>query len=319
MSFPAALSSVVALAALFVFVHALPAQRGGGGGSAPPPDPAIVFRETTSRNVFVRVMNADGSNVRTVVTGGRNDAIYNPSWSPDGTRLAFQASLSGNSGVWVVNLDGSGLQRIVAATVYAIDGPWLEWSPAATPDGRDKIAFQSPGVAGANDLFVVNPDGTGLQNLTNSTAEESQFGWTRMADGFYLGTAEPTNSFALVHLAAAFGGGVGIDGVIPLSDRRGGKNFPRSANTRDLVIYDFLWFGTPSVSGLQTLDPTTTPPVTVQVTNGGELMGSFSPDDTRLAYRRGSNIYTSRADGTGEDLIRAVGNTSCNFPCWKRR
>src|SRR5262249_26467527 len=63
----------------------------------------------------VCVMNADGSGRRTLTRHPAND--FQPSWSPDGRRIAFASNPEGNSGVYVDNADGSGLRRLSAAGI----------------------------------------------------------------------------------------------------------------------------------------------------------------------------------------------------------
>ena len=53
-------------------------------------------------NIFV--MDADGSN-QTRITGNQNSA-GNPSWSPDGQRIAFDAFKDKNFEIFVVGPDG---------------------------------------------------------------------------------------------------------------------------------------------------------------------------------------------------------------------
>jgi dipeptidyl aminopeptidase/acylaminoacyl peptidase len=61
------------------------------------------------------------------LTSGGN--FGQPSWSPDGNRIAFGQEHAWPSSIYVINADGSGLQRVG-------DG----WSPAWSPDGR-RLAF----------------------------------------------------------------------------------------------------------------------------------------------------------------------------------
>jgi hypothetical protein len=80
-----------------------------------------------------------------------------PSWSPDGTRIAFATYFRNNHWeIWVMNADGSGQHRI------ATDG----LSPAWSPDGR-KIAFTREAPA---KLLTMNADGSGLTVLTMSSS-----------------------------------------------------------------------------------------------------------------------------------------------------
>ena len=77
-----------------------------------------------------------------------------PSWSPDGNRLAISTSdASGqNFDIAVVNANGSGRTRITTGAA------WDE-EPAWSPDGK-WIAFASDR-NGNFDIYVVHPDGTG--------------------------------------------------------------------------------------------------------------------------------------------------------------
>lgn len=81
-----------------------------------------------------------------------------PTPSPDGTRIAYiDLDEFGSTHLTVADRDGGNARRI--GTESGID----EW-PAWSPDGT-RIAFQSSG-EGADDIYVVNADGSGLQQLT---------------------------------------------------------------------------------------------------------------------------------------------------------
>ena len=55
-------------------------------------------------------MNADGSGQRNLTRNPANDS--DPTWSPDGRRLAFVSDRDGDLEVYVMNADGSGQRRM---------------------------------------------------------------------------------------------------------------------------------------------------------------------------------------------------------------
>ena len=302
------LSFLVALGA-----EALAQGKGGGGGTTPPPDPAIVFVENSSKNVLLRVMNADGTNVRTVVTGGKADSIYSPRWSPDGDQLAFAASLGGAQGLWLVDLGGTGLHRIVTFSSGGVQD--VDWSPVATPDGSEKIVFTPYNAqTGLNDVWLVNPDGSGLQWLASGLDINSLGGicWNWNATAL---AASDTCDVTMMYLAPAAGGGLVVSWDTLIVFPNGAcATYPRGANTADRIVYDPCCV----TSGLGILDLGVSPPTMTLVPCAGGRSPSFSPDDTRLAYERNFGIYTCAADGSSDKLIRYVGNSNCRYPSWRR-
>ena len=101
-------------------------------------------------------MASDGSNVRSLVPAVGAHG-YRPTWSPDGSMLAFVGNDYENrrDGIYTVGVEGSDLIRLTLT----------ESAPAWSPDGRT-IAFllgsEQPGGATIN---VINPDGSGLREI----------------------------------------------------------------------------------------------------------------------------------------------------------
>jgi Tol biopolymer transport system component len=107
--------------------------------------------------------------ILSVVDGGYSvvdvpaSTALHPSWSPDGRRMVF-VGLSEETGqpggdfgpIFVVNLR---TKRITRLTQMLGSGP--AWSP-----GGKRIAFASRAADGSVDIYLVNPDGTHLHQLT---------------------------------------------------------------------------------------------------------------------------------------------------------
>jgi hypothetical protein len=100
----------------------------------------------------IRVMNADGSDVREL-TSDHGLHIF-PTWSPDGSQIAYVAFDGTNANIYVMNADGSGSHQVT-------DDPAHEDAPAWSPDGR-LIAFTSEGGTRDPGIYTMSPDGTGV-------------------------------------------------------------------------------------------------------------------------------------------------------------
>ena len=101
-----------------------------------------------------------GKNRTKVVSRSTEDVL--PTWSPDGTQLAFRSLVSTPDGdvgrIFIVNRDGSGLRQLTpdpdpgASSVF-------DDTPAWCPDGS-RIAFARNG-----QLFMIDPSGTNMMSL----------------------------------------------------------------------------------------------------------------------------------------------------------
>ena len=95
-------------------------------------------------------MNADGTApVRLTTTTGSD---FQPKWSPDGQRIAFQSNRDGNLEVYVMDADGSNQTRLTTTP------PQLQLfvgTPVWSADGT-RIAYERAGR-----INIMNPDGTG--------------------------------------------------------------------------------------------------------------------------------------------------------------
>ena len=115
---------------------------------------AYVVRNGPTR-YELHIADADGQNAQAALKS--REPIISPSWSPDGTRLAYVSFENKKPVVYVHSL-ASG-QRIVVANFKGSNS-----APAWSPDGRKLAVVLSK--EGGSQIFTVNADGSGVQRLT---------------------------------------------------------------------------------------------------------------------------------------------------------
>jgi Tol biopolymer transport system component len=84
-----------------------------------------------------------------------------PDWSPNGEHIAFSSNRDGNLDIFVMEVDGSQPQKIVDT---GIDDYFPDWSP----DGSRITFFAADWPAVEQDIYIVDVDGSDLQNITNT-------------------------------------------------------------------------------------------------------------------------------------------------------
>ena len=228
------------------------AQRGGadsGGGRGLqrlPLNPTKPLRFTTDEGTWMTVdVSPDG---RTIVFdllgdlytlpigGGKATRITSgqafdaqPSWSPDGSAIAFVSDRNGSENLWIVTPDGGSPRMLTRDETRSFV------SPTWTPDGKFVVVSRTGNGPGYN-LFMYHRDGgTGLQLTGNTPAPTTGRGGGQgggTGPNNYVGAAfgkDPRYVYSAVRVIP--GGGYNqtqLGWQIAVVDRRTGKTFVRT-------------------------------------------------------------------------------------------
>jgi Tol biopolymer transport system component len=268
--------------------HGTSPADGNTDGAGAARNGSISFTIRDSNQWHVATVHPDGTGFQILTDGVRD---YGTSWSPDGTKIAYDTD---QSGIWIMNADGSHAHQVTTGN---------DFSPRWSPDGSkltfcrfgDGMVKVTQGSITASHLWTVNTDGSGEKQLTSGDVSDNVGGWSPdssqvvfarwSADGWGLWSinADGTGARELVTLGTEIGSpSWSPDGREILYTRMSyveGNSAPRiwlvnSDGTGDHMLLD-QWAE----------DPT------------------WSPDGAEIAYTSGGDIWAMNADGTNPQQL----------------
>lgn len=144
-----------------------PLSADGWGSSQPAWAPdghtlAVVGEEGGRRRIFL--VDTTGGVPRALAPGNA-EVQTEPDWSPDGARIVFTSGDGAGAEIAVAVVAGGAVTRLT-------DNDILDRAPAWSTTGT-RIAFVSRRPDGKENLWLVNPDGKDLDDLTDYDEDEA--------------------------------------------------------------------------------------------------------------------------------------------------
>jgi Tol biopolymer transport system component len=262
----------------------------------PAADSASSHNAATSPQPQIFVIGSNGAGETNITRSpSGNDS---PSWSPDGTKIAFSSNRDGNWELYVMNADGSGVTRLT------VNRSADDASPVWSPDGS-KIAFHT-NRDDNYEIYVMNADGSGQTNLTKeSRSEDASPSWA--PDGSRIVFASEGDLYTMR-----------ADGSqqARLTSGKTEDQFPAwSPDGTKIALAASV--GSKTFIDVINADGTGR----TRLTRGGlEVEPRWSKDGAKIAYadfKTGlGNIVVMNADGTGATRLTGVPKRADYDPSW---
>ncbi len=253
-----------------------------------------IWEAMRSEEAYLAVWSSDGNTGKYTLTVALSEtqelvqltdntgSDSDPSWSPDGNKIAFSSDRDGDWEIYVMDADGSDIVQLT-------DNSSTDSDPSWSPDGS-KIAFASDRDRDF-EIYVMEADGSGVIQLTDNSDGDGNPAWSSDGsrivfssnrDGDFEISMMNTDGFGYVQLTANHD-----DDLEPSWSPVGNKIAFASYRDGDLEIY------------------VTDGSDTTQLTENTGVDGhpSWSPDGSKIAFlsdRDGDfEIYIMEADGSG--------------------
>jgi TolB protein len=270
-------------------------------GAAVPPAPAplppsprrsIAFESNRKNHAFqIYVMSPDGSG-EAALTGPPRES-FDPAWSPDGKRLVFESDREtfGRSQLYLMDADGKN-QRLLLGRVTSANDRFPKWSPTGS-----KIAFEHT-VNGRSEIYLVNPDGTGLKPLDVGPGQNSDPAWS--PNGKRLTFTSDRGGTKHIYVVDVTG-----KGLRRLTNASAPDRTPAWSPDGRLIVFERDFSSTNAKLFLMNADGTAQRRLT-DITEE-EFHPAWSPDGTRIVFSEShggaSQIAIVNVDGGGERIL----------------
>ncbi len=257
----------------------------------------LAFSAFRMGEAHIYLMNPDGTGLLALTQGMDRD--HEPTWSPDGSRLAFVRTLMdspSNLEIFVIQPDGTGLRQL---TDHAMIDTQPDWSPDGTQlvfvSNRDSyVERRGPNIRNVSvfEIYTMNADGSGVRRLTRTLGWNSMPVWSPDGSLIAFVTSQTGNDEIFVMNPDGTGGRnltqQSAQDAAPAWSPDGTRLAFHSRRDGDFEIYVMNADG--SAQTRLTRSP------------GWDIHPTWSPDGSWIAFyseRSGNfDVYIMRADGS---------------------
>lgn len=272
------------------------------------PLPELAVQTNRDGNWEIYGINADGSGLTNLTNHAGLDR--DPSWSPDGRRIAFASDRDGDRNIYVMDADGSNVDQLT-------DDSAVEGEPDWSPDGSHIVFSRVAGSSTA--LWLMTSDGSDETQLTHpsSSQRDAQAVWspdgTRIS--FVCQRAQPD-------ICAIDPDGTNFTQLT----QTGAEGNKRSWSSDGSKIYFSSGRTGPASAGgfeIWVMNADGSNPVRLTNNSVNDADPAISPNDMLIAFVSAVGdpgnwqLFIMNADGSGPVNISAEPSASFNQPDWR--
>lgn len=245
---------------------------------------------TRGGNIYT--IDADGNNLSRLTYGTATNEY--PSWSGDGSRIAFHSERDGSREIYVMKYDGTMQTRLTYNTLE-------DYYPSFSPDGN-RIVFMRGMLSGFLQLFLISPEGGDEEQITFTAGDNDHPKWSPDGSRIVFSSNRSGNYDIWV---------INIDDLanpLQLTSDAAIDNWPNWSADGSTIIFRKNNSDLYSIK----VDGSDNYSASFFVSTGE--FNDSSPDGATVLFTRssGPDIYFINPDGTGERLFLSNGNN----PCW---